>query len=297
MQVLNEIALPADIQSAVTIGKFDGIHIGHRKLLERISGCRKRGLMPVALALVMDGRHIFTAQEIRPLFEENGIEALIEYGFDGRIKNMGPEQFVKEILLDRLHARFVCVGDDFRFGCNRAGDTSMLAKLSMKYGINAQIIERESIDGEVVNSTGVRRMLDQGNVSGVSELLGRYYFITGIVVHGRRLGRTLGFPTVNLEAADGKYLPSNGVYASYVTYGSRRYSSVTNIGVKPTVDGSHKTGIETYIFDFDSEIYGEGIKVELVSFLRKETKFGSLEELKKQIEIDKDKARGILQRK
>lgn len=295
MQIINEPELPSYVQSAVTIGKFDGIHIGHKKLLERISGCRERGLTPVALAFVMDGRHIYTGQEIRPLFEENGIEVLIEYEFDDRIKNMSPEQFVKEILIDRLNARFVCVGDDFRFGCNREGDASVLTKLGMKYGMDVEIIDREKIDGEIVSSTRIRRMLDEGNVSEVSRLLGRYYSISGEVVHGRRLGRTLGFPTVNLDVTDDKYIPPNGVYASYVTYGTKRFASVTNIGVKPTVKGNNKIGIETYIFDFDSDIYGEDIKVELVCFLRKETKFDSLEALKEQIDIDKDKARSVLQ--
>lgn len=294
MQAIKEPALPSFVQSAVTIGKFDGIHIGHRKLLDRISDCRKDGLTPVVVALVMDGRHIYTAHEIRPLFEENGVEVLVEYGFDDRMKSMSPEQFVKEILAERLNARFVCVGDDFRFGRNREGDTLELKRLGMKYGIDTDIVERERVDGSIVSSTRIRSMLDEGDVSGVSRLLGRYYFVSGAVIHGRKLGRTLGFPTVNLDVPEDKYIPLNGVYASYVTHGDRRYGAVTNIGVKPTVEGQNKTGVETYIFDFDSQIYGEDIKVELVDFLRKETKFDSLDVLKGQIEADKDRARSIL---
>ena len=294
MQAIKQPALPSFVQSAVTIGKFDGIHIGHRKLLDRISDCRKDGLTPVVVALVMDGRHIYTAHEIRPLFEENGVEVLVEYGFDDRMKSMSPEQFVKEILAERLNARFVCVGDDFRFGRNREGDTLELKRLGMKYGIDTDIVERERVDGSIVSSTRIRSMLDEGDVSGVSRLLGRYYFVSGAVIHGRKLGRTLGFPTVNLDVPEDKYIPLNGVYASYVTHGDRRYGAVTNIGVKPTVEGQNKTGVETYIFDFDSQIYGEDIKVELVDFLRKETKFDSLDVLKGQIEADKDRARSIL---
>lgn len=294
MQAIKEPALPSFVQSAVTIGKFDGIHIGHRKLLDRISDCRKDGLTPVVVALVMDRRHIYTAHEIRPLFEENGVEVLVEYGFDDRMKSMSPEQFVKEILAERLNARFVCVGDDFRFGRNREGDTLELKRLGMKYGIDTDIVERERVDGSIVSSTRIRSMLDEGDVSGVSRLLGRYYFVSGAVIHGRKLGRTLGFPTVNLDVPEDKYIPLNGVYASYVTHGDRRYAAVTNIGVKPTVEGQNKTGVETYIFDFDSQIYGEDIKVELVDFLRKETKFDSLDILKGQIEADKDRARSIL---
>lgn len=294
MQAIKEPALPSFVQSAVTIGKFDGIHIGHRKLLDRISDCRKDGLTPVVVALVMDGRHIYTAHEIRPLFEENGVEVLVEYGFDDRMRSMSPEQFVKEILAERLNARFVCVGDDFRFGRNREGDTLELKRLGMKYGIDTDIVERERVDGSIVSSTRIRSMLDEGDVSGVSRLLGRYYFVSGAVIHGRKLGRTLGFPTVNLDVPEDKYIPLNGVYASYVTHGDRRYAAVTNIGVKPTVEGQNKTGVETYIFDFDSQIYGEDIKVELVDFLRKETKFDSLDVLKGQIEADKDRARSIL---
>ena len=294
MQAIKEPALPSFVQSAVTIGKFDGIHIGHRKLLVRISDCRKDGLTPVVVALVMDRRHIYTAHEIRPLFEENGVEVLVEYGFDDRMKSMSPEQFVKEILAERLNARFVCVGDDFRFGRNREGDTLELKRLGMKYGIDTDIVERERVDGSIVSSTRIRSMLDEGDVSGVSRLLGRYYFVSGAVIHGRKLGRTLGFPTVNLDVPEDKYIPLNGVYASYVTHGDRRYAAVTNIGVKPTVEGQNKTGVETYIFDFDSQIYGEDIKVELVDFLRKETKFDSLDILKGQIEADKDRARSIL---
>lgn len=295
MQAIKEPALPYDVQSAVTIGKFDGIHIGHGKLLDRIAKRRKDGLIPVVIALVMDGRHIYTAHEIRPLFEENGVEVLVEYGFDNRMRSMSPEQFVKEILAEGLHARFVCVGDDFRFGRNRGGDTTELTRLGKQYGMDTEIVAREKVDGSIVSSTRIRSVLDTGDVSGAARLLGRYYFVSGTVVHGRKLGRTLGFPTVNLDVPEDKYIPVNGVYASYVTHRGRRYASVTNIGVKPTVERHNKTGVETYIFDFDGQLYGEDIKVELVDFLRKEMKFDSLDILKGQIEADKNKARSILQ--
>lgn len=293
MIVVNELRVPDDKKSAVTIGKFDGIHIGHRLLIDNITGMKDKGYNAVCVAFEMGGNHIYTDEESAGIMKECDVDVLIRYRFDDKMKCMSPEQFVKDILIDKLNAGYVCVGDDFRFGYNRQGNSELLVELGKHYGIRVDIVVKKWYEGDIVSSTRIRKLLDEGNIRLISELLGRPYTFKGKVIHGNQLGRTIGFPTINIAADEGKYMPANGVYASYVLYKGMKYRAVTNIGVKPTIDGNNQLGIETYIFDFDRQIYGEEVTVGLVKFIRNEMKFSGLDELKKQIEIDKNIAKEI----
>lgn len=294
MKVVNELCVPDDKKCAVTIGKFDGIHIGHRLLIDNIRDMKKQGFLAVCVAFEMGGRHIYNDLEAADIMRELGVDILIRYRFDDQIKLMSPEQFVKNILIDKLNAGYVCVGNDFRFGYKRQGNSDILVEFGKQYGFKVDIVDKKRYDGDIVSSTRIRSLLDEGNIQKVSQLLGRPYEYNGKIIHGKQIGRTIGFPTINLALDKEKYMPAKGVYASYVIYEGKRYGAVSNIGVKPTIEGHNELGIETYIFDFDMQIYGEEVTVGLLKFIRSEMKFSGIDELKMQIEIDKNIAKEIV---
>ena len=285
--------------SAVTIGKFDGLHIGHRKLIRHTLNYKKDGYKSVVFtfdisageALKEDGRkYIYTADEKRIMLSKTGADILVECPFDRRLMHMTPEEFFKDVLIDKINAKAVIVGEDFRFGYQRAGDTDLLFRLCSEYKIALEVIKKECVSGYEAASTLIRSELLKGNMEAVNDMLGCPYTIYAAVEHGRKLGRTLDMPTVNTPVSPIKLIPPNGVYASLVKYKDRIYKGVTNIGLKPTIEGMRSVGAETYIFDFDADIYGEDIAVGLLSFRRKEVKFGSLSELKEQMHKDKEDA-------
>ena len=198
---------------------------------------------------------------------------------------MEAEDFVREILVNRLHAKSIVVGKDFHFGYKRGGDATLLLWLQKKYGFQVEVVEKEQYKGRDISSTYVKEALEAGNMELVNDLLGYRYFISGEVLHGRRIGRTLGMPTTNLVPSTKKLLPPNGVYLSRTRIGEQAYYGVTNIGYKPTI-GETFRGVETYLFDFDGDLYGENIDVELWKFKRPEMKFDSVEHLKNQMQAD-----------
>ena len=200
---------------------------------------------------------------------------------------MEAEEFVKEVLVNRLHAKYIAVGKDFRFGYRRGGDVNLLLWLQKKYGFQVEVIEKERYGERDISSTYVKEALAIGNMELVNELLGYRFFVSGEVLHGRRIGRTLGMPTTNLVPTTKKILPPNGVYLSRTRIGDRVYGGVTNIGYKPTIGESFR-GVETYIFNFDGDLYGENIEVELWKYKRPEMKFASVDALQAQMEADID---------
>ena len=252
--------------SAVTLGKFDGVHLGHQKLMQRIKELEKAQVDSVVFAL-----NSCTKDRICP--------------FTPDIAGMEPEQFVKSVLMDRLHAKYIVVGTDFRFGYHRMGDVETLKKLQSKYGFYAEILPKERFKDREISSTYVKEALMEGNMKLANRLLGRPYFVSGIVRHGRKIGRTLGMPTVNLLPVKEKLLPPNGVYVSRTLIGGIFYPGITNIGYKPTV-GEKFRGVETYLFDVDMDLYGTEILTELLFFVRAEKRFASLQELKYQMQRD-----------
>lgn len=269
--------------SAVTLGKFDGMHRGHQKLMNHIRLLEGPGIESVCFALSAgNGALLFTQEERKLMAEALGLSCLIECPFVPEISGMEPEQFVREILAGRLHAKYVTVGTDFRFGYRRAGDAAFLKSLEGKYGFRADILEKERYGGREISSTYVREALEEGKMELVRELLGRPFFVSGTVQHGRHFGRTLGMPTVNLVPPAGKLLPPNGVYASRTWIDGTAYQGVTNIGYKPTVSGDFR-GVETHLFDVNRDLYGARILTELFCFERPERKFPSPEALREQM--------------
>lgn len=287
--------------TVVTIGKFDGRHKGHQKLLRTMLGLREACgyktavfTFDMAPAGVVTGNKqtvITTNQERRNNMAKMGMDYLVEYPFDQSVAHMQPEEFVAQILVRQMHARAIVAGTDCGFGYRRGGNAKLLKVLAPKYGYQAVIIEKEQDDHRDISSTYVREQLDLGNIEKANELLGEPYAIHGTVVHGNHIGGSrLGFPTANILPPPEKHLPPFGVYVSRVLVDGSVYGGVTNIGRKPTIRGEFPVGVETFIMGLDEDLYGKPIEVQLLNFERREQKFDSLEELKAQIERDKQYA-------
>lgn len=275
--------------TAVCLGKFDGLHSGHRLLLDSVR--ESTDLTKVLFTFrFTDSRHIYSSEEKRYLAEKLGIQVYIDRPFDKELSHMQPQVFLEDILVRQCGAKLISVGEDFRFGYERQGDVAFLQKYSSVYGYELKVFPKKKMYGEPISSTRIREELERGCIGRVNELLGHPYFIYGEVCRGNQIGRTIQMPTVNQLPEQEKLLPPYGVYASRVHTQYGEYTGVTNVGVKPTIPGENRAGAETYIMDFDREIYGEKICVELFAFLRGERKFSGLDTLKIQLEEDKKNA-------
>lgn len=282
-------------ESAVSLGKFDGIHLGHQKLLKKVKEISKNKYLSVIFTFdippkpdkVKEVQKVLTTNLERKLFlEQIGVDYLIECPFVPEIAHMNPEEFVYRILAEELRTRYIVVGEDFHFGYQRQGDYRLLERLSGQFGYTLEVVEKERESGREISSTWVREAVAAGNMELVKKLLGRPYSVRGSVQHGKKIGRTLGIPTTNLLPEENKLLPPNGVYASVTRWRGQAYYGITNIGNKPTIGDRMKKGVETYLFDFDGDLYGEELETELHQFERKELKFPSLEKLKEQMHKD-----------
>lgn len=278
----------------ITLGKFDGLHRGHRALIDRVLAYEEKPACKVVFAFDIAPVTLLSKRERRHMLNKMGLDLLIECPFVPEIITMEPEVFVKRMLVEQLHAVHLVVGRDFRFGYERTGDVSLLQDMSAEYGFTVEIVDKVTHGEREVSSTYIREELTAGHMERVNELLGYEFFVTGEIVHGRRVGRTLGVPTTNLIPPRGKLLPPNGVYTTHTTAGENTYYGMTNIGSKPTVDG-HFIGVETYLFDCEEDLYGEQEKVRLQHFLRPEVKFGSLDELKEQLQKDEAAVRAYFE--
>lgn len=280
---------------AVSLGKFDGFHRGHQKLLGSVLARKEQGLSAVLFTFAtnptrmlsgLSGQNIMTNEERRLLLERAGVDHLLECPFVPEISLMEPERFVREVLVGQLKAAFVAAGEDFRFGHQRKGDARMLERMGRSCGFQVEIVEKEKSHNRDISSTYVREALHEGNIPLANNLLGYRYFVGGEVVHGRQIGRTLGLPTINFLPAPEKLLPPNGVYLTRTTVDGEVYYGITNIGYKPTVGAEARKGVETYLFDYNGDLYGQYLNVEFLEYERPEQKFRSLEELKARILSD-----------
>ncbi|PNV61482.1 riboflavin biosynthesis protein RibF [Clostridium sp. chh4-2] len=285
--------------TVVTIGKFDGRHRGHQKLLNEMLQLKEMkgyklavftfSTVPGTLVYGTAQTVITTNQERRNNMEKIGVDYLVEYPFTQEVSHMSPQQFVKTILAGKMNAKAIVVGTDCGFGYKRAGNAALLAELAEENGYELVVVTKEREDSRDISSTYIREELAKGNIEKVNELLGQPYAIHGTVVHGNHIGgAVLGFPTANIIPPPEKLLPPFGVYVSRVSVDGQTYRGITNIGRKPTVEGENPVGVETFIFRLDQDLYGKNIEVQLLNFERPEKKFDSLEDLKKQIDRDKE---------
>ncbi len=296
MQIIKDtVHFSLDGESAVAIGKFDGIHIGHKKLLQEILAQKQRGLKacvftfdppPAVLFGYSDGKELTTREEKRMLFEQMGVDILIEYPLTRESAAIEPEEFVKDVLVGQMNTRFIAAGTDLSFGNKGRGNAELLYRMAPELQMEVQTIDKVCVEDVEVSSTRVRKLVEDGKMQEVKTLLGEPYTIAGQVLHGNKIGRTIGFPTVNLLPEKEKLLPPNGVYHSKVLVRGQWYQAITNIGCKPTVSEEPIIGVESYLYDFSQEIYDEKIIVALYEFARPERRFDSLEQLKQQLKID-----------
>ncbi len=285
-------------KTAITIGKFESFHLGHQILLRKVSeAAEELNLEAVCCKLLMKGNRLLTEVEEEKFLKERfpHIKGMRYLEFTPEFAAQSPEEFVKKTLVDEMAIGYLVVGEDFRFGKDRAGNVDTLREIGQKYDFKVDVVEKLMMDGEVVSSSRIRKLLEEGKVSQASALLGYSFSLSGTVESGKKLGRTMGFPTVNLKVEQSKYIPRHGVYASNVYISDKgdmdaaevkEYRGITNIGIRPTIDDGDQITIETFIYNFSEDIYGADIKVEPVAFIRPEKKFDSIDDLTKQIEMD-----------
>lgn len=281
--------------SAVTLGKFDGLHLGHQLLLNQVIDFKKQGYQAVMFTFMLHPGNLFSDKEFELIYTEeekvarlrrSGIDVLISYPFTQETRSMEPEDFIEQVLVERLDAKVIVVGKDFRFGYKRRGDVTMLQEKASQYGYQVIAMEKTTWKKEIIGSTAIRQYLKAGDLESANAMLGHPFTIRGEVVHGRRIGRTIGMPTINQIPPSSKLLPPCGVYISRTLIDGILYPGVTNIGYKPTVGAEEYIGVETYIFDYDMDLYGRMLEVELLSYLRPELEFGTLEELQTKMRED-----------
>ena len=301
MQVFNNIEV-SEGMSAVALGFFDGVHLGHRAVIERAAECKKAGLCPIVFTFstspkgVISGEEpgmLQTARQKRDMIESLGAEKLILADFN-RIRELSADEFVGEILVKRLNAKQVFCGFNYHFGKGGRGTGDDLIRLCRNFGVQARVIEPVLADGQLVSSTLIRSLIKQGRIKEANRLLGYDFGIKTPVIHGNHIGKGLGFPTINQQAEAGVILPRFGVYASVVTIGGVCTYGVTNVGVKPTI-GEYAPLYETWMPEYaGGDLYGKTAHIRLKEFIRPEQKFNSLDELKQTVLRNGKQARELL---
>ena len=290
-QTLDEVQPTED--RAVALGLFDGVHLGHQAVIRAALDGKNQGLCPSVFTyriqhMIPQAKKQFQwiiseSDRLRRL-REMGIKTVVEPTFE-EFCDISPEEFVVEFLIKKMRAKLVCCGSDFKFGKKASGTVEDLVRLCKPYGVQVNIIQPVSDDKGTISSTRIRQSITDGDMSEAWDMLGRPYSVRFPVVSGNKLGRTIDFPTINQIYPDNFVIPKYGVYASITEVDGKKYASVTNVGIKPTI-GKYAPRVETYIIDFKGNLYGQHILVELCRFQRPEQKFASVEELKEQISRD-----------
>ncbi|SHJ90942.1 riboflavin kinase / FMN adenylyltransferase [Reichenbachiella agariperforans] len=290
----------------VTSGTFDGVHIGHQKILKKIvKAAQKAGGKSVVLTFWPHPRFVLfpddtslklltTFEEKAAILEEVGIDYLVKIAFTPAFSQLSSQEFIQDVLVDRIGTRKLIIGYDHKFGKNREGSFEYLKEHSQLFNFDVEEIPRQDIDDVGVSSTKIRKALLEGNVHLAHEYMGRPYEITGTVVSGKKIGSEIGFPTANIRlGAHYKVIPKDGVYAIKVRLDGQEKDAMLNIGFRPTVEGVHRV-IEAHIFDFQQDIYDQEITVSFIQYMRGEQKFDSLTRLQEQLKIDKKESLAVL---
>ena len=302
MEIFNTLEnLKIKEKTVVALGNFDGIHAGHKVILEdAVNVALEEGVKSLCFtfsnhpynfimhkrASDSDGLKLICSEDDKvKLIENLGIDYLVNIPFDEEIMNMSAQSFFDDILLSKLNAKFISVGFNYTYGANAEGDAETLYRKGLESGVDVRVHDAVKVYHNVVSSTLIREALSEGNVEDASMYLDREYAITDKVFHGKKIGTTLGLPTINFVPHDEILLPQNGVYASRTIIDGEEHKSITNIGVSPTVGGKDKT-IETHVLDYDGDAYGKKFTVLLDRFIREEKKFSTVDELREQINKD-----------
>lgn len=293
-------------KTIVTIGTFDGVHLGHSVILNRLNEiARKTKLQSVLITFFPHPRHVLqtvdqdmklinTLDEKKFLLEKSGLDNLVVQEFTIEFSRIQSANFVRDFLVEKLNLHTLVIGYDHHFGRNREGSIKELTVLSDLYGFNIEMIPSQVFDHVAVSSTKIRKLLASGEIEKVNHYLGYSFFLSGKVIRGNAIGKTIGFPTANISIEDkSKLHPADGVYAVQVVLEENEYRGMMNIGSKPTVDGNKKS-LEVYILDFSGDIYGKELKIKFITRIREEKKFENLDALKQQLLIDKNKVQNLI---
>lgn len=296
MQYINGLeAFSGTGRSAVTLGKFDGLHRGHQKLVERVTEySRMDGINSIVCSFDMEPLYrrlerpyqVLMTKAERQMHLEDQVDYLVDCPFTETFSQMSAEDFIRDVLAGLFHADYVVVGTDFHFGHQKRGDIHMLAAYQDQYNYQLEVVDKERYEGREISSTFVKEALAAGKMDLVKTLLGYPYGVEGTVEHGKKLGRTLGFPTFNVEPPKEKLLPPNGVYLEQVEVDGKWYNAIGNLGVKPTVTDNGRMLIESYLLDYSDNAYGKQVKIRFKSFRRPEQKFRDVAEMKRHVEQD-----------
>ena len=291
--------------SAVTIGKFDGIHLGHQKLIRALSNAAtEHSIQSVVVtfdrhpdALLKPGHAklpIIGPKQKHDLIAKHDVDVLVTLPFDEALASLSPQQFVQSILVDGLKAKIVLVGEDFRFGNRGSGDVRLLHDLGQQLGFEVRIIQSELLAGEKISTSAIREALDAGDVAKVQQMLGRVHTCVGIIEHGLKIGRSIGFPTANMARDCEGYLPLDGVYAGWLVVDEHRYPAAHSVGINETFQAVPRL-VESHILDRDDvDLYDKVVSLEFVDFIRPAAKFNGVEDLVEEINRDLDKIRVLL---
>ncbi len=297
---------------ALSIGNFDGVHRGHRALLKQLrEGALEKDLVSCVMTFEPHPKEFFSPEQAPPrilnlrdklaAFAQMGIDRVVVEHFNSAFARLTPEQFVLEILVKQLNTKWILIGDDFCYGAKRAGNFASLKVAGEKYGFEVSSIHTVLEDGERISSSALREALAAGDMEQASKLLGRPYGISGHVIHGQKLGRTLGFPTLNLAVANHLHHrkpATTGIFtAQVIGLGNKPLPAVASLGVRPTVEDEGRVLLETHIFDYDKDVYGKIITVELLEKIRDEAKYPDLDTLTQAIAADATHARNYFQKK
>ena len=296
MKIFNELEEITDIENTVVaLGNFDGVHIGHRELIIRAKESAKiAGMKSAVFTFSNHPKNLMSAGKVKnilypeqkiKIMESFGVDYLFNIPFTEEICHMNPTDYVDKILIEKFKMKEVYCGFNYRFGYKAEGNTQLLMNLSLSREFGIHVMEPYKVGDQVVSSTLIRSLIKSGKLESCKNFLGRNYSIGGTVVVGKQNGRKFGFPTCNIVIDNTMITPPNGVYVTFCNIEDRRYPSITNVGVKPTI-GVFDKNIETHIFDIDENLYGKYINVEFLKKIRDEIKFDSVEDLKKQISDD-----------
>lgn len=291
----------------VTIGTFDGVHLGHQAILkDMVKTAKEIGGETVVITfhphprqvLNIDSSHlrfISTQEEKLKRLEELGIDNLIIINFTKEFSRTSSESFIRDYIFDKIAPVKIVIGYDHHFGKNRMGDFNLLYELGYQYRLKVQRIPAQDVENIAVSSTKIRHSLQQGDIEHANLLLGYQFSYAGTVISGKKIGRELGFPTANMDVKkEFRLIETHGVYATYVDYDGKTYKSMTYIGNKPTIDDNEDVSIETHLLDFDDDLYDKEIKIRFVKKVRGEIKFNSLEAMKQQLKLDEEEINKIL---
>lgn len=296
MKIYNSLDdIDFSFDTCVTIGNFDGVHRGHQTLIKKtIEYSKKNNLKSVVFTFSNHPvnyfkpgyvKNIISQKEKAEIIERMGIDIYISVPFDSSMTQISPEEYVDNILVNKLHVKKMVIGHDFTFARKREGNSDVLRELGKERGFGVEVVNPVLIDGKRVSSTEIRKVISEGKVAAAENLIGRYFAVEGTVIKGRQIGRTIGFPTANIQYDNKMVIPKIGIYATLAVIDGEVFCGATSIGTNPTVNGKYLS-IETYVLNLDEDLYGKKMRIEFVERMRDEEKFDSTEALKAQLSKD-----------